>query len=187
MLFSPTTPRARAIRTSARSASSTCAKVALAAISCSISVSSRMIVSTGRPTTWLSSIELVAVGATEAGIDQQRAEVAGVEQPARVFFRRSGGAQLQQRLLARRAAEQRRHIAQHTHVEDRVPDMRRHARVGRLGEEAPEAIADQRRARPQQRVAVMIEDRDSGDIMVWLLIEPRVRAIIDQLNADKRI
>ena len=109
-------------------------------------------------------VELVAVGATEAGIDQQRAEVAGVEQPARVFFRRRGGAQFQHRLLARRAAKQRRHIAQHTHIEDRMLDMRRHARVGRLGEEAPEAIANQRRARPQQRVAVMIEDRNTRKI-----------------------
>ena len=44
---SPTMPRARAARTAARSCSSTCARVALAAISCSMSDSRRMTIATG--------------------------------------------------------------------------------------------------------------------------------------------
>ena len=37
-------------------------------------------------------VEIVAVRATKAGVDQQRAEVAGIEQLASVCFRLSGGA-----------------------------------------------------------------------------------------------
>src|SRR5262245_40046427 len=99
----------------------------------------------------------MAGGAAETGVDQERADIGGVEQEPSVSLGRPAPALSEDCVLFRLARKKTRQVAKSASIDHARGEVRSHRRIAALAEVEPETGRVERSRLAPQRMAVVIE------------------------------